>query len=130
MTKIEKYICEFCGKEFDDEAECSAHEIQEQFNRTYHSTNFFGNHFNKISVEDVLDGLAPKAFQIFEEEEIPLIEKLFEEVGIYNPWEDGGGELPEKTGLYVWDYERDRWIMPAEVIEQMNELLKNYGVDA
>lgn len=131
MTKIEKYICEFCGKEFDDEAECSAHEIQEQFNRTYHPTNFFGNHFNKISVEDVLEGLSnTDAFQIFEKDKIPLVKRLFEEAGICSPWEDDGGRLPEKTGLYIWDYERDRWFMPAEVIEQMNEILKNYRVDA
>ena len=104
MTKIEKYICEFCGKEFDDEAECSAHEIQEKFYRTYQSTVFFGCKFNEISVEDILDGESNiDAFQVFEENEIPLIKELFKEMGLCSPWEYEGGELPERTGLYVWD---------------------------
>ena len=131
MTKIEKYICEFCGKEFDDEAECSAHEIQEKFYRTYQSTVFFGCKLNEISVEDILDGVSNiDAFQVFEENEIPLIKELFKEMGLCSPWEYEGGELPERTGLYVWDYEHDRWLMPAKVIEEMNEVLKQYGVDA
>ena len=131
MTKIEKYICEFCGKEFDDEAECSAHEIQEKFNRTYQSTVFFGCKLNEISVEDILDGESNiDAFQVFEENEIPLIKEIFREMGLCSPWEYEGGELPERTGLYVWDYEHDRWLMPAKVIEEMNEVLKQYGVDA
>ena len=131
MTKIEKYICEFCGKEFDDEAECSAHEIQEKFYRTYQSTVFFGCKLYEISVEDILDGVSNiDAFHVFEENEIPLIKELFKEMGLCSPWEYEGGELPERTGLYVWDYERDRWFMPAKVIEEMNELLKQYGVDA
>ena len=71
MTKIEKYICEFCGKEFDDEAECSAHEIQEKFYRTYQSTVFFGCKFNEISVEDILNGVSNiDAFQVFEENQL------------------------------------------------------------
>lgn len=131
MTKIEKYVCEFCGKEFYDEAECSAHEIQEKFYRTYQSTVFFGCKFNEISVEDILDGVSNiDAFQVFEENEIPLIKELFKETGLCSPWEYEGGELPERTGLYVWDYERDRWFMPAKVIEEMNEVLKQYGVGA
>ena len=132
MTKIEKYICEFCGKEFDNEEECHAHEIQEKFNRTYQSAVFFGCKFNEISVEDILlDGVSDiDAFQVFEENEIPLIKELFEEIGLCSPWECEGGELPERTGLYVWDYERDRWFMPAKVIEEMNEVLKQFGVDA
>ena len=131
MTKIEKYICEFCGKEFDDETECSAHEIQEKFYRTYQSTVFFGCKFNEISVEDILDGESNiDAFQVFEENEIPLIKELFEEMGLCSPWKYEGGELPERTGLYVWDYEHDRWLMPAKIIEEMNEVLKQYGVDA
>ena len=131
MTKIEKYICEFCGKEFDDETECSAHEIQEKFYRTYQSTVFFGCKFNEISVEDILDGESNiDAFQVFEENEIPLIKELFEEIGLCSPWKYEGGELPERTGLYVWDYEHDRWLMPAKVIEEMNEVLKQYGVGA
>ena len=131
MKKIEKYVCEFCGKEFDDEAECSAHEIQEKFYRTYQSTVFFGCKFNEISVEDILDGVSNiDAFQVFEENEIPLIKELFKETGLCSPWEYEGGELPERTGLYVWDYEHDRWFMPAKVIEEMNEVLKQYGVGA
>lgn len=130
MTVIEKYVCDFCGKEFDDDEECAAHEIQEQFDSTYQSIIFFGHHFNKIPVRNILEGYACDAFQISEEEEIPMVKKVFEESGICNPWEDEGRKLPKRTGLYVWDYEHDRWFFPAEVIEKMNEIFKNYGVDA
>ena len=131
MTKIEKYICEFCGKEFDDEAECRKHELQEQFARTYQSTVFFDYRSNKISVKDILDHLVViEAFQIFEKDEILLVKELFEKTGLCSPWDNDGGKLPKRTGLYVWDYERDRWLMPAKVIEEMNEILKQYGIDA
>lgn len=74
MTKIEKYVCEFCGKEFDNEAECRKHELQEQFTRTYQSTVLFDYRLNKISVKDVLEHLVViEAFQIFEKDEIPLV---------------------------------------------------------
>ena len=131
MTKIEKYICEFCGKEFDDEAECREHELQEQFARTYQPTVFFDYRLNKISVKDVLNNsVCIEAFQVFEENEIPLIKELFEEVGLCSPWDSDGGKLPERTGLYIWDYGHDQWLMPAKVIEEMNEVLKQFGVDA
>lgn len=130
MTVIEKYVCDFCGKKFDDYEECAAHEIQEQFDRASQSTIFFGRHFNKISAKDILEGYACDAFQLLKEEEIPIIKKLFEESGIYSPWDNDGGKLPERTGLYVWNYERDCWFMPAKVIEEMSEIFKQYGVDA
>lgn len=130
MTVIEKYVCDFCGKEFDDDGECYAHEIQEQFGSICQSVIFFGRHFNKISVKDILEGYACDAFQVSKEEEIPLIKKLFEESAICSPWEKESGNLPGRTGLYIWDYERDRWFMPVKVIEEMNGILKQYGVDA
>ena len=85
---------------------------------------------SKISVKDILEGYACDAFQVSKEEEIPLIKKLFEESSICSPWEKEGGNLPGRTGLYIWNYERDRWFMPVKVIEEMNGILKQYGVDA
>ena len=64
MTVTEKYVCDFCGKEFDDYGECIAHEIQEQFDSIRQSIIFFGHHFNKISVKDILEGYACDAFQV------------------------------------------------------------------
>ena len=130
MTVIKKYICDLCGEAFDDEDEWAAHEIQEQFDRTHQSVIFFGCLFNKISVKDILEGYACDAFQVFEEEEIPLIKKLFEQSGFCSPWEKEGGNLPGRTGLYIWDYEHGRWFMPAKVIEELKRKMKEYGVDA
>lgn len=130
MTTITKYICDFCGEAFDYEDECAAHEIQEQLDSTCQSIIFFGRHSNKISVKDILEGYACDAFQVSKEEEIPLIKKLFEESGICSPWEKESGNLPGRTGLYIWDYERDRWFMPAKEIEELKKKMKEYGVDA
>lgn len=130
MTTITKYVCDLCGETFDNEDECQQHEILEQLDSTCQSTIFFGRHSNKISVKDILEGYACDAFRVFEEEEIPLIKKLFEESGICSPWEKEGGNLPGRTGLYIWDYERDRWFMPAKVIEEIEKKTKQYGVDA
>lgn len=130
MTTITKYVCDFCGETFEDKDECAAHEIQEQLDSTSQSTSFFGRHFNRISAKDILEGYACDAFKLLKEEEIPLIKKLFEESAICSPWEKEGGNLPGRTGLYVWDYERDRWFMPAKVIEEMSGILKQCGVDA
>lgn len=130
MTVIEKYVCDFCGKEFDDDEECAAHEIQEQFDSTYQSIIFFDRHFNKIPVKNILEGYACDAFQISEEEEIPMVKKVFEESGICNPWEDEGGKTPEKNWALCLGLRARSMVSPAEVIEKMNEIFKQYGVDA
>lgn len=130
MTTITKYVCDFCGETFENEDECAVHEIQEQFDSTSQSTIFFGRHFNRISAKDILEGYACDAIKLLKEKEIPLIKKLFEESEICSPWEKEGGNLPGRTGLYIWDYEHDCWFMPATVIEEMSGILKQYGVDA
>ena len=132
MEKIEKYLCSICGREFDDECECMEHELIEKFESNGMAVIFFGQNFNEISLKDaLLNGVSViEAFRIFEEEAISLVKDLFEEIGLYSPWEPDSGGLSEKTGLYVWDDDRGHWYMPAKVIEEMNEILQKYGVDA
>ena len=130
MIKIEKYICEFCGKEFDDEDECKQHEILEKFK--YHSTNvvFFDKDKNVITAEQVVSQLYdPWAIFIEDEEEIPLVEEIYDFCGFYSPWRSEGNNNRKATGFYIYD-EDIGWYRPADKIEELKRKMKEYGVDA
>lgn len=129
MTKIEKYICDFCGKEFDDEDDCLRHELVEEFENSNMTTIVFGRNYQEISITDLFDNFTIEAFQILDEEEISIFEKILNYVSIISPWDIDGGELAKKKGLYVWDYNLDVWFMPTERIQENEELLEKYGVD-
>lgn len=55
MTIITKYVCDLCGKTFEDEDECQQHETLEKFK--YHSSNvvFFDKDKNVITAEQIID---------------------------------------------------------------------------
>lgn len=130
MTKIEKYICEFCGKEFDDEDECKQHEILEKFK--YHSTNvvFFDKDKNVITAEQVVSQLYdPWAIFIEDEEAIPFVEEIYDFCGFYTPWCSEGNNNRKATGFYIYD-EDIGWYRPADKIEELKRKMKEYGVDA
>lgn len=42
MTTIEKYVCDLCGKTFDDEDECEKHEILEKIGKYSNNVVFLG----------------------------------------------------------------------------------------
>lgn len=131
MTTITKYVCDLCGKTFENEDECQQHEILEKFK--YHSTNvvFFNKDKNVITAEQVVSQLYdPLAIFIEDEEVIPLVEEIYDFCGFISPWSIDGGYIRKTTGLYLYDENNDRWYLPADKIEKLKKEMKEYGVDA
>ena len=131
MTTITKYICDLCGKTFENEEECQQHEILEKFK--YHSTNvvFFDRDKKVITAEQVVSQLYdPWAIFIENEEAIPLVEEIYDFCGFISPWSNYGGSNRKATGLYLYDENNDRWYLPADKIEKLKKEMKEYGVGA
>lgn len=131
MTTITKYVCDICGKTFENEDECQQHEMLEKFK--YHSTNvvFFDENKNVITAEQVISKLYdPWAFFIEDEEVIPLVEEIYYFCDFFSPWSSYGGSNRKTTGLYLYDENNDCWYLPADKIEELKEKMKEYGVDA
>ena len=131
MTTITKYICDLCGKTFENEEECQQHEILEKFK--YHSTNvvFFDKDKNVITAEQVVSQLYdPWAIFIENEEAIPLIEEIHYYCGFISPWSREGGSNRKTVGLYLYDEDNEVWYLPADKIEELKKEMKEYGVGA
>ena len=131
MTTVTKYVCDLCGKTFENEEECQQHEILEKFK--YHSTNvvFFNKDKNVITAEQVVSQLYdPWAIFIEDEEVIPLVEEIYDFCGFISPWSVYGGYIRKTTGLYLYDENNDRWYLPADKIEKLKKEMKEYGVGA
>lgn len=131
MTTITKYVCDLCGKTFENEEECQQHEILEKFK--YHSTNvvFFDENKNVITTEQVVSQpYDPWAIFIEDEEIIPLVEEIYDFCGFISPWDKIGGNNRKTIGLYLYDEDNGLWYLPADKIEELKRKMKEYGVDA
>lgn len=131
MTTVTKYICDLCGKTFENEEECQQHEILEKFK--YHSTNvvFFDENKNVITAEQVVSQLYdPWAIFIENEEAIPLVEEIHNYCGFISPWSREGGSNRKTVGLYLYDEDNEVWYLPTDKIEELKRKMKEYGVDA
>lgn len=131
MTTIIKYICDLCGKTFENEDECQQHEVLEKFK--YHSSNvvFFDKDKNVITAEQIINQRDdPWAIFIENEEAIPLVEEIDNYCGFISPWSWNGGHNRKMTGLYLYDEETNLWYLPADKIEKLKKEMKEYGVGA
>ena len=132
MTTIIKYVCDLCGKTFEDEDECQQHETLEKFK--YHSSNvvFFDKDKNVITAEQIINQRDdPWAIFIENEEAIPFVEEIYDFCFFTaSPWSWNGGHNRKMTGLYLYDEETNLWYLPADKIEKLKKEMKEYGVGA
>lgn len=131
MTTITKYVCDLCGKTFENEEECQQHEILEKFK--YHSANvvFFDKNKKVITVDQVVDQLYdPWAIFVENENAIPVIEEIDDLCGFTSPWDKDGGNNRKTIGLYLYDEDNGFWYLPADKIEKLKKEMKEYGVGA
>lgn len=131
MTVIEKYVCDFCGKEFDDDAECEEHEIWEKIGKYSNSVMFFDKNKKIIPLKEVIS-TSPELWGIYvtNKNAIPAIDGLCDFIGEYSPWGENGGLVRRAVGLYLYDIENSCWYLPADKIEELKKKMKEYGVDA
>lgn len=131
MTTIEKYICDLCGQEFDDEEECEKHEILEKIGKYSNDVVFFGPEKEVLSFDEILSDFC-EVWGIYVENEnaIPSIDEFCEFCEIISPWSCEGGRNRRITGLYLYNEETYHWYLPADKIEELKKEMKEYGVDA
>lgn len=130
MTTITKYVCDLCGKTFENEDECQQHELLEKFGCYASNVVFFDAHKNVITASQVINQLFdPWAIFIGDEKAIPFIEEIYDFCGFYSPWCSEGNNNRKATGFYIYD-EDIGWYRPADKIEELERKMKEYGVDA
>lgn len=131
MTTITKYICDLCGKTFDDEDECEKHEILEKISKYSNDVVFFGWTKKILSLDEVISG-SYEVWGIYVEDEsaIPSINEFCEFCEIITPWSCEGGRNRKTAGLYLYDKDTYCWYLPADKIEELKKEMKEYGVDA
>lgn len=131
MTIITKYVCDLCGKTFEDEDECQQHETLEKFKDHISNVVFFDKDKNVITAERVINQRDdPWAIFIENEEAIPLIEEIYDSCGLISPWSWDGGRNKKTAGLYLYDEETALWYLPASKIKELKKVMKEYGVGA
>lgn len=132
MTTITKYVCDICGKAFDNEEECAKHEILEKNSKYSNDVVFFGWNKKVLSLDSVIDSFYDEVYGIYIEDEsaIPFIEEVFRFCEIISPWIIDGGNNRKTTGLYLYDKDNYCWYLPADKIEKLKKEMKEYGVDA
>lgn len=131
MTTITKYVCDICGKVFDNEEECAKHEILEKIDKYSNDVIFFGWNKKVLSLDKIISG-SYEIWGIYIEDEsaIPFIDEFCNSCEIITPWNAIGGCNRKTTGLYLYDEEHYRWYLPADKIEELKKEMKEYGVDA
>lgn len=131
MTTITKYICDLCGKEFENEDECHQHELLEKINRYPNDVAFFGLNKNVLPFDKIISGSCEVwGIYVKNEKVIPLIDEISAFLRRISPWSDDSGSNRKTIGLYLYDEERFRWYLPADKIKELKKEMKEYGVDA
>lgn len=132
MTTITKYVCDLCGKVFDNEIECQGHEILEKIGNHLNSVVLFDGNKQVLSFDTVIASFYDEVRGIYIEDEsaIPLVEEVFRFCGMISPWSVDGGNNRKTTGLYLYDEDSYCWYLPADKIEELKKEMKEYGVDA
>lgn len=54
MIEICYYDCEYCGKRFDNEEECRAHELQEKMNGFASDIKLYDNGYDEVSLTEII----------------------------------------------------------------------------
>ena len=131
MTTITKYVCDLCGKTFDDEDECEKHEIWEKISKYSNSVIFFDRDKKIIPLKEVASTSHEVCgIYVTVKSAIPSIEEFCEFYDIITPWSCEGGHNRKTAGLYLCDEDGYCWYLPADRIEELKKKMKEYGVDA
>lgn len=101
MTTITKYVCDLCGKVFDDEIECQGHEILEKIGNHLNSVVLFDGNKQTLSLDTVVASFYDEIWGIYIEDEsaIPFIEEVFRFCEIISPWSIDGGNNRKRRGF-------------------------------
>ena len=54
MTEIHHYVCDYCGKIFDDEDDCHAHEIEERMGNLVDEIALYDELYQPIAFKDLI----------------------------------------------------------------------------
>ena len=99
MTVIEKYVCDFCGKEFDDDGECYAHEIQEQFDSICQSVIFLAVTSIKFLLKIFLKDMLAMPSKFLKKKKFPLSKSYLKNPQFAARGRKKAGTFREKLGF-------------------------------
>lgn len=55
MIKVRYYECEHCGKRFEDEGECRAHELEEEMGQHLNGFTLYDSLYNQVDFKEIAE---------------------------------------------------------------------------
>ncbi len=121
MTEHTTYICDYCGKVFDDDDDCYRHEWEHKF-------ELFKNRIKFMRVKNGVLIELPLACESVDEctviycdgtnEAWNIIDEAFEQMGYCCPAKD----IRADGHIFVYDYDEDEWYCLEKKLNHFVEL--------
>lgn len=123
MTEIHTYKCDICGKEFDFEDECLAHELKHKTVGLENSVVMMDGNHNILSLDDWRKAIDRAYFvYIANQEAADMLEELFTKYDYTFPADDAQ-EIVHYPVLFTYNNDGAYWKTSREVEKEYNELL-------
>ena len=123
MIEIHVYKCEICGKEFEFDDECLAHELKHKIAGLKDSVVMMDCNHNILSLDDLRKAIDRAYFiYIANQEAADKLEKLFNEYNYIFPAEDAQ-EAVLYPALFTYENDGAYWKTLQDVENEYNELL-------
>lgn len=123
---IEKHIyqCEVCGKTFDDENECHAHEMEHELSFIKNAVVIMDDGGEVLSLDDMHIVMA-KSYAIYVgcEEAAKMLWGLFKKEGYLYPLEDIDAPI-QYPAFFIWDQNTYDWLYMHDLEKKYNRLLE------
>lgn len=125
MIEIRYYECEHCGKRFEDEGECQAHERLEIMGQNLNDFAMYDSHYNRIDFKEIVKNYN-KFDSVYyvavnnEEAGDALNEFIEEEVG-YQFYNEAGRPTSFPCVLGFWQGE-ECWQNLTDLQNDLNEI--------
>lgn len=135
MQIYESYVCDICGKEFEDKDECQKHELFCEIRALEKENSMKIIVFNDYGLPETVDEDLKiedvRAIYVSGMDAIRMIKNWFEWMGYCDPWDVNwrSEDIKEKAGLLVYDKSKQEWYYPEDVIKETQEILEKYKVE-
>lgn len=110
MIKYSAYICEYCGKAFDDKEECIKHEAEEKISRQ--TIRFFRFDKKELTLQEASEK-PESVYAIY-----------FSTIEVCNFLADNFGLYATEPGFYVWLDLENSWVNVDFLLNEMQEYKK------
>lgn len=117
MTEVTKYVCDYCGEEFEDEEDCLAHEMRELKNSAINDIHIADKFGHSLILDD--DALGRMMYvSIDTADAAEVINNMLDEAG----YETISRETKRTIGKFYYDEDDDFWHSFEEIEEKYNKI--------